>query len=469
MDRHYPAIFKKVTQTITPNHDGLLRVTTRPGVYLYQNASGDVLYVGKAKNLKKRVRQYFVRTEKLSAKTQLLVPQIHTIQTIATDSELDAILLEAHLIRASKPKYNSIAKDDKSPLYIAITFDEPLPMILVTRKSTIDAWTSLKKRAVYGPFQSGRVARRLLLSLRAIIPYCTQKQRTGIPCFYTHIGLCNPCPSLIHGMPDGNSKQTLIRAYRQNLRRIALVLAGQSNIVRKELEQSMRRSAAALAYEQAADLKQQLEALKILRTHVFDPSVYTDKTSQPSDDLYAARRTDLLHVLTQAGMKLTRLRRIECMDISTIQGSWSTGSMVVFTDDLPDTREYRRFRIKQEGKPNDVGMMSEVIMRRFKHTEWLYPDLLIVDGGKPQVKAALDALTFIRSDHQRVEGSLLPNIPIIGLAKRYEEIVIPAQDLEGGLFKTIRLSASRPALQMLQHIRDEAHRFAKKYHMTLRW
>lgn len=455
MDRSHQTIFKKVTQTIAPNPDGLNRVTTRPGVYLYRNAVGDVLYVGKAKNLKNRVRQYFARRESLSAKTQLLVPQIRSIQTIATDCEFDAILLEAHLIRAWMPKYNSIAKDDKSPLYIAITFDEPLPRILVTRKTTIDAWKNIKKRAVYGPFQSGRVARRLLGSLRAIIPYCTQKQRNGQPCFYTHIGLCNPCPSLISGMPDGIPKQTLLRAFRQNLRRIDLVLSGQSNIVRREFELSMKQAASALAYEQAADWKQQLEALMVLRMHLFDPSVYTDKTSHPSDDLHMSRLRELVHVLTQAGMDLSKLHRIECMDISTLQGSWSTGSMVVFTDGIPDTQEYRRFRLKQQGKPNDVGMMSEVLARRLKHAEWPYPDLLIVDGGKPQVSAAMSVLS----------GT---NIPVIGLAKQYEEIVIPLKLQGGSPFKTLRLSARSPAIQMLQHIRDEAHRFAKKYHMTLR-
>ncbi|MDP1723012.1 MAG: GIY-YIG nuclease family protein [Candidatus Gottesmanbacteria bacterium] len=455
MDRHRTSFFKKSTQKIAPDSTGLASVTTRPGVYLYCDSHGTVLYVGKAKNVKKRVRQYFVRRERLTTKTQTLVPQISSIQTIATDSEFDALLLEAHLIREFMPKYNSIAKDDKSPLYIAITFEELLPRIILTRKTTIDSWKSHPKRAIFGPFQSGRIARRLLLSVRHSIPFCSQKQRNGNPCFYTHIGLCDPCPSLISKMPEGIGKAQLLRRYKHNIRRVALVLSGQASKVRIELTHAMNARAGVMAYEEAGEIKKQVDALDMLLTHIFDPSVYTDGASQPSH-IHETRLTDLVRVLSGAGMTLTSLKRIECIDISTIQGSWSTGSLVVFTDGIPDTGQYRRFRIKLGGKPNDVGMMTEVITRRFGHAEWPNPNLLIVDGGKPQVKGALNAL------------SGFSNIPIIGLAKRFEEIIIPSGNPSSPFFSTIRLETSRPALQILQHIRDEAHRFAKKYHTSLR-
>lgn len=450
MDRYCSSVFKKGTQKITPDSAGLARATTRPGVYLYFDSQGNVLYVGKAKNVKKRIRQYFVPGERLSTKTQTLVPQICSIQTIATDSEFDAILLEAHLIREFLPKYNSIAKDDKSPLYVAITFDEPLPRILFTRKTIIDSWVYAPKRAIYGPFQSGRIARRLLQSVRASIPFCTQKQRNGSPCFYTHIGLCRPCPSVISALPPGKARTQSLRVYRSNLRRIALVLSGQASKVRNELERAMRDRAGVMAYEQAGEIKKQLDALTTLLTHVFDPTLYTDATSQPVQ-IHASRIAGLTMVLSEAGLTVPSLRRIECIDISTIQGSWSTGSLVVFTDGIPDTARYRRFRIKLGGKPNDVGMMTEVVIRRFRHTEWPYPQLLVVDGGKPQIHAAKQAI------HEE--------IPIIGLAKRYEDILIPRDDQS---VVTVRLSSGSPALQLVQHVRDEAHRFAKKYHTSLR-
>jgi len=416
MDYPHATILKKETQ----------KITTRPGVYLYSDKNGNIIYVGKAKNLRNRVKQYFTGSNAVGEKTSLLVSQIASIKTIPTDSEFDALLLEATLIRKYLPKYNAIARDDKSPLYISITFDEPLPRILFTRKRELEQH---KRRAIFGPFQSGRVAHLLMQSVRRIIPYCTQKRRDGKPCFYTHIGLCRPCPSVI------NSLQ-LTRAYRANLRHIALLLSGKASRVRSQLEQSMHLCADRMEYEEAGEYKKQLDAIHILLTHTFDPDMYTDRTSE--------RLTELARIL-----HLSSLERIECIDISTLQGKWSTGSLVVFTDGIPDTDEYRRFRIKSIGKPNDVGMMAEVVKRRFAHPEWPKPDLLVVDGGKAQVSMA---------------SGIIRDIPIIGLAKRYEEIVVP----NGHAFKLVRLSPASPALQLVEHIRDEAHRFAKRYHTMLR-
>ena len=461
MDYYHASVLQKKTQKIKPGRLALSALTTRPGVYLYYDETGAVIYVGKSKNLKNRIRQYFSHADAVGEKTKRLVSQIDSLQTIPTDSEFDALLLEAKLIRTYLPKYNAIAKDDKSPLYIAITFDQVLPNILFTRKTTIDSWDTIsQRRFIAGPFQSSRIARRLLQSVRRISPYCTQKRRDGSPCFYTHIGLCNPCPSLIQNMPDGIEKKKLVQRYRTNLRRIALVLSGQTGKVRRELEESMRGYADHLNYEKAGEIKQQLDVLDMLLTHVYYPNLYTDRTSEPNR-VYQERLAQLSEMLTRAGLSVRVLHRIECIDISTIQGDWSTGSLVVFTEGLPDTQEYRRFRIKSDGRPNDVGMMAQVITRRFAHLEWPFPDLLIVDGGKPQVVAAVKALAIIPNG---AEGSLSTRIPIIGLAKRYEEIVIP----DHHTFTVIRLAPASQALQLIQHIRDEAHRFAKRYHITLR-
>lgn len=470
MDFSHSTIFQKNSQKIIVKPSQIQKVTTRPGVYLYYNNEETVLYVGKAKNLKNRVGQYFTHDLAVGTKTNLLVSQIAFIKILPTDSELDALLLEATLIRRYLPKYNAIAKDDKSPLYIVITLDEELPRIMFTRKNTIDSWDAIpKRRFVIGPFQSSRVAHRLMRSVRAVIPYCTQKQRTGAACFYTHIGLCKPCPSFIHTMPQSPQKQKLISDYRRNLEHITLVLSGGASRVRRDLEKSMQTRAGCLDYEGAGEIKRQLDVLDMLLTHAFDPSLYTDRASQP-DHVYETRLFQLAAVLTKAGLPIRTLNRIECIDISTLQGAWSTGSLVVFTDGIPDTDQYRRFRIKSGGQPNDVGMMTEVIARRFGHSEWPYPDLLVVDGGKPQVTAALNALAGILSEGMRrparpeVKGSLSIPIPVIGLAKRYEQIIIALPDM----FQTIRLPPTSPALQLIQHMRDEAHRFAKRYHITLR-
>lgn len=414
MDHPDATVFKKDTQ----------KITTRSGVYLYSDKNGDIIYVGKAKNLRNRVKQYFVHSVAIDKKTKLLVSQIASIRTIPTDSEFDALLLEATLIRKYLPRYNAIARDDKSPLYITITFDELLPRIHFTRKRALERHA---KQAVFGPFQSGRVARKLMQSIRKIIPYCTQKQRDGKPCFYSHIGLCNPCPSSI-------KTKKLASVYRSNLRKIALLLKGHARRVRTIIEKQMREMSDRMDFEQAGEYKKQLDALNMLLTHRFDPTMYTDTTSERLSEL-----AKILHI--------SSLKRIECIDISTLQGEWSTGSLVVFTDGIPDTNEYRRFRIKLEGIPNDVGMMEEVIKRRFSHPEWPFPNLLVVDGGKGQVTAAKHA-----------------PVPVVGLAKRFEEIIVP----DGHGFRVIRLSPSSLALQLVQHIRDEAHRFAKRYHTHLR-
>lgn len=449
-------------------------LTTRPGCYLYKDASGKVIYVGKAKNLQRRVRQYFGKKDTLSAKTQLLVEQIITIDTIPTDSEFDALLLEAALIRTQQPKYNVIARDDKSPLYIVITVQEALPRILFERKRTIDAAGDPFKRAlIIGPFQSNRIIRQLLRSLRRIVPYCLQKKRDGRACFYTHLGLCSPCPSVIAKMPDSPQAQVAKGQYRKNISRVALLLRGKSHAVRRELEKEMVDFAASLEFEKALEIKRQLNALDLLLLRTFDPMVYTERSTLPDFSLHT-RLDALAHILKTKGMTIPTLKRIECIDISNFSGVWATGSLVVFTDGIPDTRQYRRFRIKISGLPNDVAMMGEVILRRFHHPEWPTPDLLVVDGGKPQVTAALNALAVIVSERvpirsephgrKRVEGSLSIPIPVIGLAKRFEEIIIPM----GLGFHSVRLAASSPALQLIQHIRDEAHRFAKRYHTLLR-
>lgn len=459
MDRRYPTIFQKNTQEVVPTRSSLLGITIRPGVYLYKDASGGVLYVGKAKNLRNRIRQYFVRADALGAKTGILVPQIRSIQTIATDSEFDAILLESELIRQYMPKYNSISKDDKSPLFMALTLDESLPRIFLTRKTAIDSLRPIpKNRRIVGPFQSAPVARLLLQSIRRVIPYCSQKQRTGAPCFYTHLGLCNPCPSAIIGMPDSPEKKRLQERYRHQMRSIALVLSGRGSLVRRELEKTMSRSAAREEYEAAGAAKQQLASLNRLLTHAFDPVLYKDAASQPGR-MYEERLSDLSRVLMEHGVALGILKRIECIDISTIQGSWPAGSLVVFTDGIPDTGSYRRFRIRAGGRPNDVAMMGEVVTRRLAHPKWGTPDLIIVDGGKPQVGAAVKAVQATPAAQK---------IPIVGLAKRYEELIIPGGKTDLQPFQTIRLAASRPAIQLLEHIRDEAHRFAKKYHTLIR-
>ena len=192
-------------------------ISSGSGIYQYFDSENKLLYIGKAKNLKKRVSQYFIDTHQLSEKTRILVSQIFRISTIETESEFDAVLLESELIRKKQPKYNILSKDDKSPLYVLLTLHEELPHVMYVRKHDSDTLKISKRDAIFGPFQSGRFIRSLLRSLRYSIPFCLQKKRNGKACFSYHIGLCAPCPSEIFDMKNSESKIERIRAYRKNI------------------------------------------------------------------------------------------------------------------------------------------------------------------------------------------------------------------------------------------------------------
>ncbi len=427
----------------------LTSLSHEPGVYLYKNDEGTVIYVGKARDLSRRVKQYFTRRAGMDEKTKRLVADIRSIQTIATTSEFDALLLEAKLIREFMPKYNVISRDDKSPLYVVITLSETLPRLFLVRKGEIGTYSRNKQNAVYGPFQSGFAVRGLLRQLRSIVPYCTQKQRTGKPCFYTHLGLCQPCPSAIVSFSGAEQKEKTA-LYRKNMLRLKALFDGKVRWLAEEYEKEMRRFAELQQFELASAVKQRLLLLNSLSQHRYDPQVFIE---QGAADIYEEELAELHTYLCKFYPNLKPLTRIECFDISNLYGQQAVGSMVVLLSGRPESHEYRKFRIKTVRGISDVSMMDEVLSRRLKHREWPYPQFILIDGGKPQVAAARDVL-------RRSQLS----IPMAGLAKREEEIVIP----DGNDFVTLRLPLSGRAIKVLMRIRDEAHRFAITYHRLLR-
>ncbi len=432
-----------------PTQEIISQLPHTPGVYIYKDSDGNVIYVGKAKDLKRRVSQYFSRDDAVGPKTATLVSQIAHIDTIDTHSEFDALLLESQLIRSYNPKYNVIAKDDKSPIYVSISLDETLPRITCVRKTAV---VDMPKRLYFGPFQSARTLRKLLRQIRMIIPYCTQKQRNGKPCFYTHIGLCDPCASVLAGLAESEQKSRLVATYRANIRKIAAIFSGKSLDVLHDLERDMSIFAEEERFEEAAAVKKAIEGMRsLIRTH-YDPAQYVQSESFV-ESVYEQEMEELYRNLLPFYPTLTPIHKIECIDISNTQGTHATGSLVVLRDGRPNTDEYRRFKIRTKDAPNDFAMIAEVVGRRVKHVEWPFPDLLVIDGGKGQVKMAVAAMK---------EASVA--IPVIGLAKRFEEIIIPH---EGG-FTVLRLPVSSKALHMLERLRDESHRFAITYHRSLR-
>lgn len=428
---------------------------------MYRDSKNKLLYVGKAVDLAKRVKQYFLRDNAVGEKTRLLVSQISSLDTIETMSEFDALLLEARLIRQWEPKYNVVARDDKSPLYIVITLEERLPRIFPVRKTSLqgDALQNTPKHAVFGPFQNGQVTRDLLRTVRSIIPFCTQKRRDGRQCFYTHLGLCNPCPSAMVGIKDDILRKPLELKYRRNIFRIKDLLSGNSYKVIHEMETDMRLLAKEEKFEEANRIKQKIEAIYNLQARRFDPAMYLERSTLASD-IRKEELSALRAVLQPYFHSIKPLHRIECIDISHTGGSSSTGSLVVLANGITDTGQYRRFKIRRKEAPNDTAMIAEVISRRIGHAEWPMPDLLVIDGGKGQISAAMQII------HEK--------IPIIGLAKRFEEIIVPiyeqkARPFEAKVaFKVIRLPLTSQAIHVLQRIRDEAHRFARSYHHLLR-
>ncbi len=410
----------------------------KPGVYLYHDAGNKIIYVGKAINLKNRVRSYFQSPDKLGPKTAALVANIERIEYWEVDSEIEALLLEAELIKLHKPRYNIILKDDKSYLYIKISTNEEIPRISTARRENIEGVT------YFGPFPSAQTAKNVLKTIRRVFPYCSCSpgQNTQKACFYNHINLC-PAPRAGLVSPE---------AYKdQYIKQITLFLSGKKKLVIKEIEKEMNTAAKDLRFEDASKLKKKLDDLIYITQSVRKPADYIENPNLVEDQRIKVLEELQAHINKYINLP-TLPNRIECYDISNIQGKEAVGAMVVFTNAQPDKGEYRKFKIRTKDTPDDFTMMSEMLRRRLNN-DWELPDLIVIDGGKGQLQAALDTLKEVGA-----------TIPAISLAKRLEEIYFKVE----GDFEKILLPRNSKPLQLLQHMRDEAHRFGITFHRSLR-
>lgn len=385
-----------------------------PGVYLMKDSAGRILYVGKAGNLRRRVSSYFERPH--DVRIQTLVSRIATIDHQDTDTAIEALILEAKLIRKLSPPFNVKEKDDKSFLYIKIT-KEKFPRVFLVRGKDIAEETGKR----FGPFTSASSAREALKILRRIFPWSTHDpDRIGSfkrPCFDYEIGLC-----------PGTCVGKVSRAdYMKNINHLKLFLEGKKARIVTTLEKEMAAASKKLEFEKAAKLRGQIFALK----HIEDTAFISDSEI----------------VMPKAGILSVRPFRIEGYDISNISGTSAVGSMVVFENGKPNKDEYRKFKIRTVVGSNDVAMLTEVLERRFRHANWPSPDLLLIDGGLPQTNAAYRAM--------RAAGL---KIPLVGLAKGPER---KRNDIVGTFPKNV-------SLKTLIQVRDEAHRFAISYHKALR-
>ena len=523
---------------------------TNPGVYLMKNEQAKIIYVGKAINLKNRVKSYFQSSKNHSPKVKSMVEKISDFEYIITANEIEALILECNLIKKYRPKYNISLRDDKTYPYIKVTLNEDYPTVSITRKI-------LKDGAKYfGPYTSAGAVHEVLNLLKKLFQIRSCRQmNTKRPCLEFHIKRClAPCTGRV-------AKSE----YREMIKSLCLFLEGRNEVVLKELTNRMQIAAENFQFELAAKLRDQVLAIEkisakqniiigssdqdiiglarkadeaciqiffirsgkmIGRDHfllngtedetdsallnAFLEQYYNKATFIPKEILLPAEieNEEILSawlsqkkngkvsfglpqrgvkkemvlmandnavvvleeqmIKNSAGLEQTvgamkdlgrylrmekELKRIECFDISHIQGSETVASMVVFSNGAPDKQEYRRYKLKSvEGKPDDFKSMQEVVGRRYRQSDGIMPDLIIIDGGKGQLNSALEIIRAL--GHYQ--------IPVVGLAKQFEYVFLEGQS------EPVILPPNSKALYLIQRIRDEAHRFAITYHRKLR-
>lgn len=506
-------IIKTKTQKL---QDSVTNAPKVPGCYIYRNEKNKIIYVGKAKNLSNRVRSYFTGYNKLDSNKQLLVETIHSVEFITVDTELEALLLEANLIKKYRPKHNILLKDDKSYIYVRFERIRKSSQPIPTRDSVyqdfprIEIIRKIKDDGAeyFGPYPKTLPAKRLLLQLRRVFPFRTSKhlvyqisekplkiftEKTK-PDLDHHIGLSGGADIGLQSKKD----------YLKNFRQIRRFFLGEKSIIIEELKKNMQQASKNKDFEKAIRFRDKIRDIEYIAAHhkitkdVDDVVIQSLKKSQREKAL-----SELVNELEfpENKIPITNDFKIECYDISNIQGKFAVGSMVVMVNGEIQPNLYRRFRIKMKNEPNDFAMLQEVLTRRFKYlnvyndehdTEFFdyenvavinsqlasrnsdldesfskLPNLIIIDGGKGQLASVYKIL---------YKFNLHNIIPIVGLAKREEEIFkitdqfndnfIAVEDSDR--FQKIRLPKRSESLFLVQRIRDEAHRFAITYHRNLR-
>ena len=426
--------------TVLPG-DKVKQFPNGPGIYLMKDAQGRVIYIGKAKNLRSRASSYFHKTATGDRRICDWIGEVADVEFLAADSEVDALLMEARLVKDIQPKYNRDLKDDKSFPYLQITTGEDFPRVNFTRQP-LDRGAKL-----YGPFPRAKSLRGAIQVLQRIFKFRTcsleieeddPRWRWFRPCLLASINQCTaPCNLRI----DRES-------YRRDIHRLQLFLDGKKDVLLKEMEEEMRESSKSMHFEKAARLRDEIKALGSLnlRGNLAD-------NAQP-EVFYVDPRKGLKGL--KQILKLDSIpRTIDGVDIAHLGGNEMVGSLVSFVDGLPFKPGYRRYQIKSVEGIDDFAAIREVVSRRIKglqERDEPFPDIWLIDGGKGQLSSALAAFDSL--------GVVPPTV--VSLAKREEEIYVR------GRSDPIVLSRRSFALRLLQYVRDEAHRFAQHYHHLLR-
>lgn len=415
----------------------------KPGIYIFKDKKRKILYIGKALSLRTRVKNYLTQ-KRQDPKTKQLLSQVAQIDYQLIHSEFEALLLEAKLIKEHQPKYNLRLKDNKRYLYIVIT-KAPFRVFPLRRpeleKDLLD-W--------YGPFPSAASVKEVLQLIRNIIPYCSCPHPLKRQCFYYHLKLCP-------GWKNLDSRQ-----YHQEIKQIRRVLKGKASFLFKHLGQKMKLAAKKFAFEEAQKCKNQIAHLKKITSGW--QSVDTNHW-QAAEALFKLKKLLVKH----QGISPTTLYKIEGYDVSNLGVGIIVGAMVAFVQGQPDKGLYRKFKLNllaqsciariTLGQQNDPESIKQIIRRRLNHPEWLYPQLILVDGAHTQVRAAFEVIK---------EKSLSGQIAVLGLAKKQETIVVPKiLNHQIVSYHLLKYSSRSAVLKLLQQIRDESHRFAQKYYHFL--
>lgn len=411
-----------------------------PGVYKFLDEKGEILYIGKAINLRNRVRSYFNNELYDRPRVRQMIPFVRDLEITETNNEIESLVLESALIKEHQPRFNSDLKDDKSYAWIYVSTKDDFPTVKIVRTLNSKEYA---KGELFGPYPSGSAVKRVFSYLRKLYPFCTCKDSSEKECLYFHLGLC---PGPYHGHI---SKED----YRKNINEIIKFLKGRKKGQIQVLEQEMKQYAKVKDFETASLLRDRINDLKYLGEKI--EYVYGD-----SEENYKEKRKNTL-LKNFEGLRielgLNELNRIECYDISNIQGTNAYGSMVVAQDGEIRREEYRIFKIKSLDTPNDPQMLKEVLGRRFSNEEFkILPQIVLIDGGKSQ-------LSVLRSNIPK-------DILLLGISKgkRFKRRGLRLLDEFWGIYndEVQRIELSNGSL--LIDLRDEAHRFAITHHRKSR-
>ncbi len=387
------------------------------------------IYIGKAINIQNRVKNHFYQP---SYRDNLFIDKVDSFGYLKTDSEIGALILEASLIKKYQPKFNVVWRDDKNYFYVAIAQNsDRIPYVYITHQpKAYRAPTSIQ---FIGPFVEGTALKMTLRFLRRAFPYYTSAKHSKLKCTWCHLGLC---PGL---NPD-------LREYKNNIKKLILILKGKSKTVLNYLKREMTAFSKKSKFEEAGKIRDTISNLQQVMSHA---------------NIIRNSKLKIENLKLKIGNSLLS-RRVECYDISNIQGKFATGSMVVFTDGKPDKNEYRKFKIRTGDTPNDIAMLKEVLERRFAHKDWKYPEVILIDGGKAQLNIAIKVKkerTHLNS-RPRLQ---MQEIKVISIAKGKQELFI-----EGRKEPISLKNLPQEFYNLIKNLDDEAHRFAISYHKKLR-